>query len=357
MKHCVLYLGLGLAGCERPGTGPAPAPTEPARAPLVEVVRITSVKLDTSVRLTGELVPYEAVAIHPRVNGYVEEILVDRGSQVKKGQLLVRLSAPELDFQRAEAESKLAATQGTLKHLRAAAQTPGAVAQNDLEVGGATVRAEQERVRSLKALEGYLSIRAPFDGAITERNVHPGALVGPPSGPAAAPLLRLETLQRLRLTVAVPESDLGTIAEGAESKFSVRTWPGEQFTGVIRRIAGSVDVRTRTMPVELDVDNPARRLAPGTFAEVTWPIHRTEPSLVVPPSAIVQSTDKTYVDRVRDGVVEQVAVRRGATLQDRVEVFGLLHPGELVLARGTEELKDGARVTPQETDKKPRGTP
>jgi RND family efflux transporter MFP subunit len=170
-------------------------------------------------------------------------------------------------------------------------------------------------------------------------------------------MLRLETVQRLRLTVAVPEADLGTIAEGMQSKFSVRTWPGEQFIGVVRRIAGAVDVRTRTMPVELDVDNPTRRLAPGAFAEVIWPVHRAELSLVVPPGAIVQSTDKTYVDRVQDGVVEQVAVRRGVVLQDRVEVFGPLKAGELVLARGTEELKDGVRVTPWEADKNPRGTP
>lgn len=357
MKPCILFLCVSALGCEHSGAGSAPASTEPARAPRLEVVRIAAVKLDTSVRLTGELLPYEAVAIHPRVSAYVEEILVDRGSQVKKGQLLVRLSAPELDFQRAEAASKLAATQGTFKRLRAAAETPGAVAKNDLEVGEAAVRSEQERLRALTALESYLALRAPFDGVITERNVHPGALVSPPSGAAAVPMLRLETVQRLRLTVAVPESDLGTIAEGMQSKFSVRTWPGEQFIGVVRRIAGSVDVRTRTMPVELDVDNPARRLAPGAFAEVSWPVHRAELSLVVPPGAIVQSTDKTYVDRVQDGVVEQVAVRRGVVLQDRVEVFGPLKAGELVLARGTEELKDGAKVTPWEADKNPRGTP
>lgn len=357
MKYRILYLCLSVAACERSSVAPAPAAPEPARAPVVDVVPVTAMKLDTSVRLTGELVPFEAVAIHPRVSAYVEEILVDRGTQVKKGQLLVRLSAPELDFQRAEAESKLAATQGTFKRLRAAAETPGAVAKNDLEVGEAAVRSEQERLRALTALQGYLSLRAPFDGVITERNVHPGALVSPPAGAAVAPMLRLETLDHLRLTVAVPESDLGTIAQGMESRFSVRSWPGEQFTGVVRRIAGSVDVRTRTMPVELDVDNKARRLAPGTFAEVSWPIRRAAPSLVVPPGAIVQSTDKTYVDRVHDGLIEQVAVRRGAVLQDRVEVFGLLKPGELVLARGTEELKDGARVTPREVDKSPRAAP
>ncbi len=359
MKHCILFLWLGLAACEHPGTtpAPAPAPAEPARAQVVEVVRVAALKLDTTVRLNGELVPYEEVAIYPRVSGFVEEVQVDRGSEVKKGQLLARLSAPELDFQRAEVASKVFAARSTFKRIRAAAQTPGAVAKNDLDVSEASVHAEEERLRSLKALEGYLIIRAPFDGVITERNVHPGALVGPPSGAAGTPMLRLETVKRLRLTVAVPESDLGTILEGAEAKFSVRTWPGELFTGVIRRIARSVDVRTRTMPVELDVDNTPGRLSAGTFAEVIWPVHRAAPSLVVPPSAIVQSTDKTYVDRVREDLIEQVAVRRGAVLKDRVEVLGSLQEGDVVLVRGNDELKDGTHVTPREVDKSSRGNP
>lgn len=353
MKHFIFSLCIGVAACDHAGTAaaPTPGPAEPPGAPIVDVVRVAAVRLDTTVRLNGELLPFEAVAIYPRVSGFVEEVLVDRGSQVQKGQLLARLSAPELDSQRAEAESKVFAARSTFKRIRAAAQTPGAVAKNDLEVSESSVHVEEERLRALKALDGYLAIRAPFDGAITERNVHPGALVGPPSGSGGVPMLRLETTQRLRLTVAVPESDLGTISEGAEAKFSVRPWPSETFAGIVRRIARSVDVRTRTMPVELDVDNKAGRLAPGIFAEVIWPLRRAAPSLIVPSSAIVQSTEKTYVDRVRDGIVEQVAVRRGAVLQDRVEVLGPLQAGDLVLVRGNDELKDGTRITSREVEK------
>ena len=149
----------------------------------------------------------------------------------------------------------------------------------------------------------------------------------------------------MRLTVAVPETDVGAIAEGARAEFAVRTWPGERFAGVIRRVSHSIDARTRTMPVELDVDNASGKLAPGMFAEVFWPIRRDTPSLFVPASAIVQTTEKTFVDRVADGAVEQVAVQRGAQLKDRVEVFGALKPGDLILRRGSEELKSGARVT------------
>jgi RND family efflux transporter MFP subunit len=287
------------------------------------------------------------------VSGFVEEIGVDRGSKVKRGQLLARLSAPELAAQRSEAESRLQAARSTFERMRAASDTPGAIAKHDLEVADAAVKADEARVQSLKTLESYLSVRAPFDGVITERNVHPGALVGPPAGASATPMLRMESVGHLRLTVAVPETDVGAIAEGAKAEFVVRTWPGVKFSGVIQRVAHAIDPKTRTMPVELDVDNHLDgKLAPGMFAEVSWPIRRTAPSLFVPASAVVQTTEKTFVDRVREGAIEQVAVQRGTTLKDRQEVFGAIEQGDLVLRRGSEELKTGAKVAtrPYATD-------
>jgi RND family efflux transporter MFP subunit len=348
MRTALLAIMLALAGCEHsPDSTPAATAAPEPSAATVEVVAVTSAKLDTTARLPGELAPYEMVALYPRVNGFVEEIPVDRGSVVHRGQLLARLSAPELASQRAEAESKLSAVRSTFERTRAAADTPGAVAKHDLEVSEAAVKADEARVQSLKTLESYLSVRAPFDGVITERNVHPGALVGPPAGASATPMLRMESVGHLRLTVAVPETDVGAIAEGAKADFVVRTWPGQKFSGVIKRVAHAIDTKTRTMPVELDVDNGNNKLAPGMFAEVFWPIRREAPSLFVPPSAVVQTTDKTYVDRVADGIVEQVAVQRGTALKDRVEVVGPLQAGDTVLRRGSEELKDGTKVKPK----------
>jgi RND family efflux transporter MFP subunit len=310
----------------------------------VEVMQVTADKLDTTTRLPGELTAYEMVALYPRVSGFVERIDVDRGSAVRRGQVLARLSAPELASQRAEAQSNLSAALSTFKRTRAASETPGAIANHDLELAEAAVKAEKARVHSLETLESYLSVRAPFDGVITERNVDPGALVGPPTGANATPMMRMESLGHLRLTVAVPETDVGAIAEDARAEFVVRTWPGQRFSGVIKRVAHAIDTKTRTMPVELDIENNDNKLAPGMFAEVFWPIRRDEPSLFVPVSAIVQTTRTTYVDRVRGGAIEQVAVQRGTALKDRVEVFGLLRAGDLVLTRGSEELKEGTKV-------------
>lgn len=347
MRKSVLLLAVWLAGCDRPAERAAHAAEVPAPtpAPVADVVKVDSQILDTRVHLPGELFAYEAVALYPRVNAFVEQVLVDRGSAVRKGQLLVRLSAPELAAQRAEAEARALSARSTYERTRAAAETPGTVAKHDLEVQEATAKAEQARVEALRTLEGYLSVRAPFDGMVTERDVHPGALVGPPQSPSATPLLRMESVDRLRLTVAVPETDAGAIADGSTAEFVVRTWPGERFKGIIRRISHAVDTRTRTMPVELDVDNHAGRLAPGMFADIDWPVHRRAPTLFVPSSAVVQTPNRTFVDRVHDGILEQVPVERGVAVGDRVEVFGRLGAGDSVLQRGSEEMKSGARVT------------
>jgi RND family efflux transporter MFP subunit len=340
-----ILLGLAVLGCEERAEKPASASASRAQAtPVLDVVPVEARAIETTSRLPGELTPYEMVAIYPRVSGFVEAISVDRGSKVHSGQVMARLSAPELASQRAEGESKLLADRSTYDRLKAASATPGAVAQHDIEVAEGTLKANEARVKALRALEDYLVVRAPFDGVVTERTVHPGALVGPPTSPNTPPMLRVEQVVRLRLTVAVPESDVGAIAEGAKAKFTVRTWPGQSFEGAISRISRSVDPRTRTMAVELDVDNRAGKLAPGMYAEVLWPIKREKPSLLVPTSAVAQTTEKTFVDRVRDGTVEPVPVQRGISVGNKVEVFGALAPGEPVLVRGSEELRAGASV-------------
>jgi RND family efflux transporter MFP subunit len=179
---------------------------------------------------------------------------------------------------------------------------------------------------------------------VTERNVHPGALVGPQGAGDKAPMLRVQHVRELRLTVAVPESLTGAIAEGSKATFTVRAFPDVQFSGVTTRVAHSIDTATRSMPVELDVENADGRLAPGMFADVLWPVKRTVPSLFVPPGAIVQSTERTFVARIRDGVIEQVPVQRGATQADLVEVFGGLREGDVIARRGSEDLRSGIHV-------------
>ena len=342
--------------------------------PIVEVAKVTSKKLSIATRLPGELQAYEAVAVFPKVTAYVDSISVDRGSRVKTGQLMARLVAPEVaaqraeaqsklqaaEAQRAEAEAKLASDQSTYERLKSASATPGVVAGNDLEIAQKGSEADRARLEALREsaeaaksalksvteIEGYLQVRAPFDGIVTERNVHPGSLVGPAtSGSGAAmPMLRVEKTARLRLVVPVPEKYATGINVGSKVEFSVPAFPSQTFAGTIARVAHSVDVKTRTMPVELDVNNSDGRLSSGMFPEVLWPVRRTEPTLFVPTSSVARTTEATFVIRIRGGNTEWVNVQTGELDGKSIEVFGGLHEGDEVAVRGTDELRPGSRV-------------
>jgi len=339
-------LALLAAACTPAVTGPSGAADGGAFA--VEPVSVEERALDVVVTLPAELTPYEQVDVYPRTSGYVRALKVDRGSVVKRGDLLVQLEAPELTSQRLEAEARVAGERSTVQRLEAAQrQTAGAVAQHDVELADAAQQVSEARAAALRTLEGYLLLTAPFDGVVTERNVHPGALVGPPNSARGVPLLKLETTARLRLTVAVPEGQTSAIAIGEPLEFTVAAWPQRRFSAPIARLGKAVDPRTRTMAVECDVDNADGALTSGMYAGVAWHERRPKPSLFVPPSAVVQGTDKTFVVRLRDGKAEPVPVRRGVTSGGLVEVFGELHAGEVVARRGSEELKAGTPVTPR----------
>jgi RND family efflux transporter MFP subunit len=340
-----------------------------AQAQTVDTVKVVSERSERTSRLPGEFLPYQEVDLHARVPGFVEDVLVDRGSAVSKGDLLVRLSAPEmtakvaearsrvdaLDAQRAEAAAKVLAEESTWQRLKKAAETPGAVAGNELvlaekqveaakaaaESAAMSVKAAQASVEALRKLESYLEVRAPFEGVITARHVHPGALAGPASGGAAASLLKLEQLSRLRLVVAVPETDAAGIVPRARVAFTVPAYPGQAFHGTVARIGRSLDVKTRTMPVELDVENTGGRLAPGMYAEVRWPVRAARSALLVPPSAVASNSERSFVIRVRTGKAEWVDVRKGVKTGDLIEVFGPLAAGDELVLRASDEIREG----------------
>ena len=163
-------------------------------------------------------------------------------------------------------------------------------------------------------------------------------------------MVRIQQVSKLRLVVAVPEAEVAGIPHGDRINFTVPAYPGETFAGMVARISHTLDQKTRTMPVEVDVTNDSGRLAPGMFPEVVWPAKRLQPSLFVPASAIAVTTERTFVNRIRNGVVEWVDVKRGVSVGDLVEVFGDLAENDVVATRGTDELRAGTRVNVKEAN-------
>jgi len=197
-------------------------------------------------------------------------------------------------------------------------------------------------VNALKAMLAYLKITAPFDGVVTDRLVHPGALVGPPADPA---LLVIQQVSHLRIVVPVPEEYVGGIVRGASVAFTVPAHPRRVYSGKIARVADALDQKTRTMSVELDIMNRDGTLAPGMYPSVKWPVRSQGAELWVPKTSVVTTTERTFVIRNRDGRAEWVDVRKGVAEGDLVQVFGNLQPGEMVVRRATDEMRDGAPLT------------
>ncbi|MGD0049313.1 MAG: efflux RND transporter periplasmic adaptor subunit [Bryobacteraceae bacterium] len=339
------------------------------RAQTGELAPVVSKPVSRMVELPGEFLPFLSVSLHAKVPGYVERVLVDRGSIVKPGDLLVELSAPEMAARIAEAESKvqaaeadrlqaeaqLAAAQSTYEGMKKAAETPGAIAGNELiqaekQVDAAKSllnsrqqagKAAESAVRSLQDLLAYLKIAAPFEGVVTDRMVHPGALVGPGNDVA---LLVIQQVSHLRLVVPVPEEDVSGIVNGASVPFQVPTWQDRSYSGTIARVSHALDQKTRTMAVELDVMNRDGSLAPGMYPTVKWPVRRSRPALFAPKTSVVTTTERTFVIRDRSGRLEWVDVKKGVTAGDLVEVIGSLKPGDMIVRRATDEMREGTPV-------------
>ncbi|MGC0773075.1 MAG: efflux RND transporter periplasmic adaptor subunit [Candidatus Acidiferrum sp.] len=372
-----LILSFVIAGCGNRSVQNDGSSSSNGPAQVVSVIPVESRKLETTLLLPAQLAPYEVVDIYPKVTGFLDMITVDRGSRVHAGEVILRLSAPELVAQRAQAQAtqqgaeaqlsvaqaKFASDHGTYLHLAAAAKTPGVVAQNDLLVAEQTAAADsaqieaasknvqgaREALRSVTQLESYLEIRAPFDGIVTTRNLHPGALVGPASGQAGAqPIVQIENLNRLRVDVPVPEAYVAGVREGQDVTFSVPAYPGRNFRAPIARISHDINQTTRTMQVELDYHNADAQITPGSFANVEWPIQRNYPTLFVPATAITTDLQRTFVIRVREGKTEWVDVKNGVTVNGKTEVFGDLKSGDLVVQNATDSIGPGIPVEAHE---------
>lgn len=373
----VLTICAATSSCGREGSSGAPASSPAAAAqplPQVDVTTVRSQKLSATIRLPAELLPYESVDLYAKVTGFVKSIQVDRGSKVEAGELIAQLEAPELLAQQAQAEAayqgaqsqfmagktRLAADQATFQRMSVAAKVPGVVAGNDLDIAQKTAQtdeanvaalektasAAQEALKAVAQLQSYLNITAPFDGEVTTRYVHPGALVGPAGGAGTMkPIVRIETRTRHRLVVPVPETDVAGIPEGAMVEFTVASFPGRRFRAPITRISHDVDTKTRTMPVELDVRDPKAELVPGTFCEIEWPVRRAYPTFFVPESAVASDLQRSFVIRVRRDRTEWIDVTTGARAGNFIEVFGDLHEGDEVVARGTDQLRPGSEVS------------
>lgn len=325
--------------------------------PTVVLIPVKKGKLSGAIVIPGELLPYQEVDLYAKINSYVKKLWVDIGSHVHQGQLLVTLEAPEINSQLAEAESRIKqqeavyfASKATYDRLLSTSQTPGTVSLNDLEQAEAKKNADLANVDAAKssykevaANAAYLEIKAPFDGIITARNVNTGAYVGP-GGKTADPIFVLQDQKRMRLAVSVPENYTGGLNDKDVVTFSVGALPNEKFTAQVKRLAGALDEKLRAERLEMDVYNKDNRLLPHMFAEVSVPLPSRDSAVIIPKSALVTSTEKVFIIRVANNRAEWVNVKKGPSVGDFTEIYGDIKPGDNIVKKANEEIRDGSPV-------------
>jgi membrane fusion protein, multidrug efflux system len=328
------------------------------RPPVVAVIRARPGGVARTITLPGDLVGYYESALYSKVTGYLKSIFVDKGDMVRTGQVLAIIEVPELDQQVAHAQADLEIQHLTYQRLESVWQDdPRLIARQDVDIAYSKYEEAKANVAQLGAMENYTRIVAPFDGVITERFVDPGALIhaggqqsatAPMQGPArpggaAAPVVSIARLDKLRIYVYVPQAEVDFVHDGMPATVKVQGFDGKRFFGEVTRYAHSLDLATRTMLTEIDLENPERRLFPGMYANVTLVLERDANALRLPDSA-VSGEHPPSVLVVRKGRLEQVPVTTGIDDGQYVEVISGLTSQDQVVQTFSTALLPGEEV-------------
>ena len=331
-------------------------------AAVIPVVSLMKGRLSTTLYVPGELEAFYQVDLYAKVASFVKKLYVDIGSEVREGQLLATMEAPEIQSQLATAlsrekaeEALYIADKASYDRVVETAKTPGTISPNDIDQADAKQKSDYAQLEALKAAYNevaetlkYLEIRAPFDGVISARNTNPGAYVGPSGQGQALPMFTLQQQKHMRLVVSVPEAFTGFLYDQDEVKFTVKALPDRKFTAKVRRLAGALDNRLRAERTEMDVYSNDKTLLPGMVAEVDLPLPSKDSTFIVPSSAVVNGTEQVFVVRITpDHKAEWINVRLGRSEGGRTEIYSdSLREGDLLVQRASEETRNGMGLNP-----------
>jgi RND family efflux transporter MFP subunit len=330
--------------------------TREAAVPTVAVVAPEPGARQDEITLPGTMQPFADAPIYARTSGYLKRWHVDIGTRVRAGQLLAEIDTPELDQQLLQARADLATADANAKLAQSTAERyrdlikSDSVSQLDLDNANGNLEAKQTAVESARAnvrrleqLQGFRRIEAPFDGVITARNTDVGALID--SGGNAKELFHIAAMHRLRVFVNVPQVYSRAAQPGIKAELTLKEFPGRRFTGTLARTSGAIDVASRTLLTEVDVDNSKNELLPGSYAEVHFKLPAPASTLRLPVDSLIFKADGLQIATV-DGAnrVAIVAVTAGRDFGDTVEILSGLSGSERVVLNPPDSLTDGQTV-------------
>ena len=363
---CVAMMAAVTAfGCARPADSQSiPKDTRP----IVNVVHPQFGEMVRAINLPGDVVGYYETALHAKVTGYLQSISVDKGDWVKAGQVLAVIQVPELHSNLARATANLEIQKITYDRLKKVQESdPRLVSPEDVDAAYAKYQEATAAVQTLRTMVGYTQIVAPFSGVVTGRFADPGALIRAGGGDfgvnetsglispdategagghrtGGGPVLTLAKIDKLRVYVYVPENSCPMIRRGTLAQLRFDEFPGRTFKGDVARYATSLDLATRTMLTEIDIDNPDHLIYPRMYAHVTLDLVRHPDALRVPTSAVSGAGDSAHVLVVRDGRLAEIPVSTGINNGAYVEITSGLKANEMVVRTFSNALTNGEKV-------------
>jgi len=328
-----------------------------AAIPSVDVVHPSLGAASYEVVLPASVQGFIDSPVYARTSGYLLHWYADIGSHVKKGQLLADIQTPELDQQVQQAQSDLATAQANYQLAQITADrwqkllVKNAVSKqesdqysSDLNAKRAVLSAQEANVRRLQQLQGFEKIYAPFEGVITARNTDIGDLIQAGENTTPQELFHLSSVDRLRVFVPVPEIYQSDLHSVRQVRLSTDAYPNERFTGTIARSSNAIDPLSRTLRVEVDIDNPKTLLLPGAYVFVHLPLPAATQAPTIPSNALLFRKEGLRVGVVRDGRVQLVPISIGQDYGDTVEVTAGLSPEDQVVLNPSDSLVSGTRV-------------
>jgi len=330
--------------------------TREMAVPTVAVATPQQAAAPQEIVLPGTMQAFADAPIYARVNGYLKRWTVDIGARVRAGQLLAEIDTPELDQQLQQARADLATAEANSRLANTTAEryrdliTSDSVSRQDLdnangnlEAKQAAVEASRANVRRLEQLHAFRRIEAPFDGVITARNIDVGALID--SGSNAKELFHLAAMHKLRVFINVPEVYSRAAMPGLRAELALKEFPDRRFTGTLVRTSNTIDVASRTLLTEIDVDNAKGELLAGSYADVHLKLPAPPSTLTIPVEALIFKADGLQVAILdRSNRVALKTVTAGRDFGDTVEILSGLSPAERVVMNPPDSLTAGQTV-------------
>jgi RND family efflux transporter MFP subunit len=331
--------------------------TKETAIPDVAVTHPTASGVSDELALPGNTQAFVDTPIYARTNGYLKSWYFDIGAHVRKGQLLAQIETPEVDQQLQSAQADLKTAQANLD----LADTTSARYQNllktnsvskqetDVAVSGAeareaTVDAAMANVRRLEQLQEFEKVNAPFDGIITARNTDIGALIDAGQNSTPQELFHMTSVGKLRVFVAVPEAYSPDIKDGDTASLTLDEYPGQKFIGRVTRNSNAINLASRTLNVEVDVDNPNGLLLPGAYVFVHFKVPMRATALTIPANALLFRAQGLQVAIVRDGTVHLQRVTIGSDQGATVEISDGLQLTDAIVLNPSDSISDGQQV-------------